>query len=536
MHRRATLVVLVTCLVAVAASLGATSPAKAAPLGEPLCIARSFMCTDLHRHTNYEGEYSGHDEPAIVFYSNQPGSGNRSTYQLTLPGDSAVLPTQDGTGGTWNFQLHPAFWFSMALCDNQSAPEFTHASCTPNTDANIHNNPDPSAPDWIGHMPGSALLELQFYPPGYASFLSSCSATQWCAAMTIDSLNFDDLRSIDNNKDCLVKVSDEPVNFAYITKTGVPHAPPSPLANATNTTEPAFTFNPSTDLVMNKGDRITIDIHDTSAGLTTILHDQTTGTTGSMTASVANGFKQVLFEPGNSKCHEAPYAFHPMFSTSTPDTRLEWTAHSLNIAYSDEIGHFEYCNHVTGGRRCTGGNATDPSHDSDDDFCIDSSESLLVKISGCISGFDADFDGVSYQSVWPGSGSAPARTSRPIRFTSPTFGGQQYSSVAFQTDLVVLQRAAGICTSDTLNKCTIPPGNAPFYPMYTTGNGPTGGCEWREGGPNIPGATNRFGGTPAAFWGPPVVSYYPTGVASTGTFFESFERRLANNPCLAPGS
>jgi hypothetical protein len=33
-----------------------------------------------------------------------------------------VAPKQDGTGGTWNFQLRPALWFGIALCENQSYP------------------------------------------------------------------------------------------------------------------------------------------------------------------------------------------------------------------------------------------------------------------------------------------------------------------------------------------------------------------------------------------------------------------------------
>jgi hypothetical protein len=58
----------------------------------------------------------------------------------------------------------------MALCDNQSAPEFTHAPCTPNSDSNIFDGADPAQPDYIGRHPGTAFLELQFYPPGWAPF------------------------------------------------------------------------------------------------------------------------------------------------------------------------------------------------------------------------------------------------------------------------------------------------------------------------------------------------------------------------------
>jgi hypothetical protein len=82
-------------------------------------------------------------------------------------------------------------------------------------------------------------------------------------------------------------------------------------------------------------------------------------------------------------------------------------------------------------------------------------------------------------------------------------------------------------------RSNVPPTGAAFYPMFTTGNAAAGGCEWREGGPAVPGATNTFGGTPASFWGSPVVTFYPTGPATTTTFFENFERTLPNNPCPA---
>ena len=104
-----------------------------------------------------------------------------------------MLPNQAGTAGTWNFQLHPAFWFGMALCDNQSAPEFTHAPCVPDSDTNIFDGTDPAGADYIGKHPGTAFLELQFYPPGWVPGRRASAATRrkWCAAMAIFSLNQD---------------------------------------------------------------------------------------------------------------------------------------------------------------------------------------------------------------------------------------------------------------------------------------------------------------------------------------------------------
>ena len=66
--------------------------------------------------------YIGHDEPATLFYSNRPGSGNNVTYQMVLPKDPPTRPKQDGSGGTDSFQLHPTFWLGMVMCDDQGSP------------------------------------------------------------------------------------------------------------------------------------------------------------------------------------------------------------------------------------------------------------------------------------------------------------------------------------------------------------------------------------------------------------------------------
>src|ERR1700749_4015486 len=115
-------------------------------------------------------------------------------------------------------------------------------------------------------------------------------------------------------------------------------------------------------------------MHDTKAGFQVVIHDLTTGQSGSMTARIANGFGHALFQPPPNSCPFQPYAFHPMYSTSGPDTRVLWAAHSYNVAYSDEIGHFEYCNALTSvnGGSCLASsfpNPTDTSKDSDDRPC-----------------------------------------------------------------------------------------------------------------------------------------------------------------------
>ena len=81
---------------------------------KPYCEQQIGHCVDLPKTYTYDQKYVGHDEPSLLFYSNKPGSGNSSTYFLRLPKDPPTLPKQNGTGGTFNFQLHPAFWVGIA--------------------------------------------------------------------------------------------------------------------------------------------------------------------------------------------------------------------------------------------------------------------------------------------------------------------------------------------------------------------------------------------------------------------------------------
>ena len=78
-----------------------------------------ILCAEQRENPGGSEYYVGHDEPALLFYSSEPGSGYNQVYRLRLPKEPPKLPKQDGTGGTWNFQLHPAFWFGMAVCDDQ---------------------------------------------------------------------------------------------------------------------------------------------------------------------------------------------------------------------------------------------------------------------------------------------------------------------------------------------------------------------------------------------------------------------------------
>jgi len=498
-----------------------------------ICGEGSPLCAEATDALGYNGGYTGHDEPSLLFYSNTPGSGSESNYRLVLPTDPPNMPTQDGTGGTFNFQNRIAFWFGMALCDNESAPEFTHADCVAGSDANIFDGNQINQPNYIGFHPGTAFLELQFYPPGWVPFENaiSCDATQWCAAMAIFSFNSDMNRGINNNAACLNSVGIEPANFSFITLSGEPDSSPSPL----DLTGESFEPNPATDLFMDSGDELNVSIHDSPGGLVTSIDDLTSGQSGSMTASTDNGFAQVRFEPNSATCHQRPYAFHPMYATSGEHTRVPWAAHSYNVAFADEIGHFEYCDHANTKGTCVNPGLGEKKKDGDDVACFNADESLLVQVGGCIA-TDNDFDGVSYQPNWPGAtpDTDPDMVPSSVLFSSPTFGGgQNFDRIGFEADLPRIEAAdfGGICNRTTGANCVNPPPGSNFYPFYTTRADATAGCLWQLGGANIPGTTNTFGGSSATEFGPLLFLDYPATGFTPSHRTNDFRQVLENNPC-----
>jgi hypothetical protein len=231
-----------------------------------------------------------------------------------------------------------------------------------------------------------------------------------------------------------------------------------------------------------------------------------------------------------------------MYATSSEHTRVPWAAHSYNVAFSDEIGHFEYCSAVTEeGGDCLANNET--ALDADDTGCFDAAFSLLVPVGGCISS-DADFDGTSYQPDWPGTDPNRGQDAKyhptAVTFTSPLFNGtQNYSRVAFETDLPRIEAPpTGICNRFTGENCVNPPPGSNFYPIYTTGSStqnpnPNGHCVWQFGGPYIKGTTNTFGGNSAAEYGPLLFSFYPNPDPAIRRRTNNFRNVLGSNPCPA---
>jgi hypothetical protein len=505
----------------------------------------STLCPDLVDSTKVfgEDEYVGHDEPSLLFYSNRPGAGNRMQYQVTLPRDpSATHPTTPGKA--YNFELHGAIWFGLALCDTQSYPEQV-STCTPDSDSNIV---DPAVSP---NHPGTAFMELQFYPPGWVPWptwqvaigASTCSPTQWCAALNVFSVLEDPVAGTLQNNTCAAKVGIETFQFAFVTKNGKAQAPANPLDSTLTT----FTPDPQKDLFMNSGDRLALSIHDTAQGVQASIDDRTTHQSGSMTASPANGFDQIKFDPTGTSCEGTPYAFHPMYSTASEQTRVIWAAHSYNAAFSDEIGHFQFCNGAkvpetpfgldSSGNPvvCPAGNtegsgANQRPTDGDDDFCFPASEALRYRVQGCTE-TNTGFDGVSYTPVWPDGNTRLHPT--PFQFTSALTGrdyDEPYQRVAFEADLPAVEPP---CDRNTGVGCTLIPTTddgdpAQFYPFFSNAT-VHGTCTWQFGN-SIPGNIRNFGRN--AQYGSLLPLTYLSfgGGGSTVSRFNDF-RNVVPNPC-----
>jgi hypothetical protein len=390
-------------------------------------------------------------------------------------------------------------------------------------------------------------MELQFYGPGYVPQFEGfgCTAHQYCAAMTIDSRTLDQNTGVENTRACnnYILGGPEPINWAYVTRSGRSQAPADPLFTGTFAHPDLSAVNPdlTKDLLMSPGDRIRIHMHDTPQGFRVDLSDLSTGQGGSMTASVANGFGHVLYTPASTTCHSAPYAFHPEYSTANPRGNT-WSAHTYNVAMSDEIGHFENCLAINAAFNCTTPGSQDAAGLDEDDgngFCVPAADSTLVRINGCLSA-DADYDGQSYRNDWPGTDPNVVRDRAlhpsALLFTSPLANGRtDFATVAFETDLPRIEASDSqdnppFCDRTMGTDCVNPPHGAKFYPIFsTTIRGGT--CTWQEGGRFIPGTTNTFGGTSTKEFGPLLQTVYPTNGPTTVTRYNNFNSGDLANPC-----
>jgi hypothetical protein len=442
------------------------------------------------------GHYIGHDEPDTSFLSSAPGSGNNVSWTLSLGKDPKAAPTDAKPGkdvSDW-FELSPAPWFSMALCDPNSYPQ---TACTPESDSNAPTCFGPNCTT-ANSGGGSAFMEMQFYPPGIPPFADSvsCDDTHWCAALTIDSAECT-AGFASCNTNC-----EEPLNFAFIQKNGVPTGPPGPADSNLSTLVP----NKQT-LLMNPGDRISFHMSDAPArgggdAFEVVMDDLTTHQVGFMQASAANGFETTSM----ADCSGTPFNFQPEFNTAKAGNINSWGADQVDISTEFETGHWEPCTSLsdeispnpldpndTGGmfNECAGPyeNAGPPDSTTPelgDALCYQGGDThpgydgpgtstAPDRLTGCQDNLfqngDLDFDGTPYWTEWP-TGLTPNRYPSSFLELFPTTSGREYSQFFFQTDVALSEST---CQGNTIGSpggtatgCTVPPqGPGGFYPYWS---------------------------------------------------------------------
>jgi hypothetical protein len=506
------------------------------------------------------GHYVGHDEPSVKFISHAAKSGNTMSYDVQLPVDPKKAPTTSLSVTKYG-ELSLAPWFGLPMCDPNSYPQ---NPCTPDSDTNTGLGAPTDA--------GSAFMELQFYAPGFAPFPDnvSCSGTKWCSALTIDSLEgtfgFAFL-----NPNC-----EEPVNFSFLQRNGVPPGPPSPQLSDIST----FIPNQQT-LTMNPGDVLRVSISDPASGFTTTIHDLTTGKTGFMVASAHNGFMNTNL----TTCAGTPHTFHAEYSTAAQANQVPWAALEGGVLMQQEIGHSEVCKSLSGRlafneeatdgqtysnpndfQTCVGGteangrgegpcnpttkicqNATTegangpvtcPTNDANSgalcefsDYVCHPKGNHTVTINGvptrenqpiamCLdNGFqngDLDFDGVNYRErAWP-DGTKNHPTS--FRYIGPfNAAGHPYPQIQFETNV---GGSESLCNTSSGAGCEAPPLGSRFYPFWTMNNRqreagvrtPGRTCVWNFGHAIKHLTTRRFGGD-AEYGSPDVARFAGTSTS-----------------------
>jgi hypothetical protein len=496
-------------------------------------VRLTMPCTDIrgdnavHNANTWDGRfydngvYIGHDEPLVTFLSSAAGSGNNVTWTETLGKDPVQAPTVSTPGhdvSHW-FELSPAPWVSMAMCDPNSYPQLP---CTPESDLNAPACiTTPTCPQNSYPGGGSAFMEMQLYPPGQPPWVdsTSCDNSHWCGAMTIDSAECTQNFAVCNN------TCPEPVNFAFIQKNGVPAGPPSPQ----NANLDSATPNGQT-LLMNPGDTIRIHMFDAAVpgqpgqkAFKVVLDDLTTHQSGFMQASAANGFMTTSIVD----CSGTPFNFQPEYNTAARKNINPWGADQVDIGTQFETGHWEPCTRLLepftfttadfgfpgatdkAWNECLGpyesaGGPDDTSPEAGDALCYPagythgSLHTPPDTTTGCQDEFfqngDLDFDGSPYWTEWPTSTTPGIHPSSFVE-SSPTTTGRQYTEFFLQTDLALSEAS---CPGNTVGgsgsgKCVVPPpGPGQFYPYWTrvtktTAKGPV--CTWEFGNvSSVPGA------------------------------------------------
>ena len=246
-----------------ASARSTATAARAAPAASHVAIncEYSSLCPEVANAQEAFGRVRRPRRAVGGVLLEQAGLGKPQPVPVVLPHDPS--PQQpDADGKSYQFELNGALWFGMALCDTQSYPEQV-STCTPDSDSNIV---DPAVSP---NHPGTAFMELQFYPPGWVPWPT------WAVAVGASTLRPD---QVVRGAEHLQPAGGPGQRDHFRTRPARPRSASSPSTSRSSprtaarrrrptrcdSTLTTFTPDPAKDLFMNSGDRIRVTIHDTA--------------------------------------------------------------------------------------------------------------------------------------------------------------------------------------------------------------------------------------------------------------------------------
>jgi hypothetical protein len=298
------------------------------------------------------------NEPAVLFSSYRPGSGEPTRPGLTLSTDPPQAPTCSSPS---TFQLHPTPWFGMAIGDSWSFSGRVSIYALASGASGV---------DLMRNLLSAGVAQVE---TPYAHLARAA----WPAGGNVDG---EVLTPI-----CAFFFWQESVG----TTPGVPQitSSPGPLESTITTFS-----GPGADFLPNRGARIII-VHNMAAGL-----QDSTMLIGSRCVSTRSDYTSIFYD-----CHL-------MRSTSAAQARVTRAARVYFIACCNESSHGDLCERIDPNISTCMGRNEDPPGDQepagDDAGCFPSGSSLLLQIWGCLA-TSSGCAGVLCRPAWPGRPPVP---------------------------------------------------------------------------------------------------------------------------------
>jgi len=304
-----------------------------------------------------------------------------------------------------------------------------------------------------------------------------------------------------------------------------------------------------------------------TGGLKASVTDLTTGQTGFIVASAANGFQNTSI----ADCSGTPFSFHAEYNTAQQQNQVPWAALEAGVLMEQEIGHGETCSSVSNqlGFSFTGADGSTYSDPNVFQTCNGGQEGAAATGEGPCDPTtaicqNATTRGVNGPVACPTNNAAsgalcefsdancfprgnrpvviagtPAKENSPvpycnqevfqngdldfdgtgyhadwpngsrnfptsISYAGPLTHGQPYPDIQFETNTAASE---ALCNVATGAGCTAPPQGAAFYPFWSlTNQSRSGACVWNFGNDIANVTTNDFG--KAAQYGTPDVARF----------------------------